>query len=125
MRSDSQEEVVKTPTSTAHRPKTPEDAGQVEPDEKLHGCEEQIWKEKDEIAAAVTEVEVGLTGWDEDETIVEEQSPKTLGKMALEIVDGIYKDISTEKVNGALKELDELKVLDSERQPAIEMISQA
>ncbi|EED12091.1 hypothetical protein TSTA_001620 [Talaromyces stipitatus ATCC 10500] len=125
MRSDSQEAVVKTPTSTAQRPKTPEDAGQVEPDEKLHGCEEQICKEKDEITAAVTEVELGLTGWDEDETIVEEQSPKTLEKVALEIVDGIYNDISTGTVNGALKELDKLKVPDSEMQPAIEMVLQA
>ncbi|GAM34216.1 hypothetical protein TCE0_015f01650 [Talaromyces pinophilus] len=93
VRSDSQEEVVKTPTSSAQRPKTPEDAGKIEPEEKL-GCEENTCKKKDEITAVVKEVGLGLTGWDEDETLVEEQSPKTLGKVALEIVDGIYNDIS-------------------------------
>lgn len=74
VRSDSQEEVAKTP----------EDAGQVEPHEKLHDCEEQICKEKEEITAAVTEVELGLTGWDEDETLVEELVAKNFVKDGFE-----------------------------------------
>lgn len=51
-----------------------------------------------------------MDGWDAEETLVEDQTPRSLEKAALEIVDGLCNEISIGKANGVLKGLDGLKV---------------
>jgi hypothetical protein len=67
----------------------------------------------------------GADWWDADETLVELQTPRSLEKAALKMVDGLCNEISTGKANGVLKGLEGLKVLESEAPLAVEAVAQA
>jgi hypothetical protein len=96
-------------------------------------CKEEVKShDQDEIIAAESKTETGTDEldadeWDADETLVEDQdqTPGSLEKTALKIVDGFYDEISTEKASGGLTDLDRLKVLKSEAPPAVKVVSQA
>ena len=127
---DKQEEVAETPTSITQRQQNVEGDGQAEPESELLGCngqtcEEEIkFHDQDESTATENETGTGADGWDADETLIEDQAPRSLEKAGFEIIDGLYNEISAGKANGVLKGLNGLKVLESEAPPVVEVVAQ-
>jgi hypothetical protein len=128
---DEQEEVAETLTSITQRQQNTEGGRQAEPESELLGCDGQTLEEEvkshdqDESTTTENETGTGADGWDAEETLVEDQTPRSLEKAALKIVDELCNEISTGKANGVLKGLDGLKVLESEAPLAVKVVAQA
>jgi hypothetical protein len=75
--------------------------------------------------ATKNETEKGADEWDADETLVEDESPRPLEKVALKIVDGLSAGISAGKANAVAKGFDRPKVLELEAPPPIRIATQA
>jgi len=125
---DEQEELAETLTSITQRQQNAEGDGQVEAESELLRCDGQTYEEEmkshNQDESTATEKEMGTAkGWDEEATLVEDQTSRSLEKAALKNADGFSNDISTRKANGVLKCLDGLKVLESEAPPAVEVVA--
>ena len=124
-----EEEVIGTLTSTPQFKQNAEEDGQPKLEIELLGPYQQICKEEvkshDQVESIATENKPGteVDEWDADETLVGDHTPRSLEKMVLKIVDGLYDDISTDKASGLLNDLDGLKVLGSEPPLAVKVVS--
>ena len=128
---DEEKEVAETLTSIMPCQQNVVGDGQAEPEGELLGFEGQTREaeikshDQNESTAKGNETGTGSDWWDEEETLIEDQTPRSLEKAALKIVDGVYNEFSTERANGALKDWDGLKMLKSEAPLAVEVVALA
>jgi hypothetical protein len=114
--------VLETITSIMERLQNIELSIQAEPqrevlprDRQIRAAAEQGRPHRQvESPATKNETEKRPDGWDPEETLVEDQSPHLLEKVALKIVDGISAGISAGKASAVEKRLDGPKVLELE-----------
>jgi hypothetical protein len=126
-----QDEVARTLTLVTQRQQNVEGGGEAGAENELLGCDGQKREKKieflDQNSSKVVENDMGTEsdGWDEEETLVEDQLPMCLEMAALKIVDGLYNEYTTRETNGAPKGFNRLKVLESEVPLAVECVLQA
>ena len=124
-----QEKAIAPASITQSQHNAEEEGGQGKPESELDRCERQVpkneikFKDEDQGVVAKIKSETGEDGWDEEETLVEVLAPGFLEKAALGIV-GLCNEISTGKTDGLSKASDELKGLESEVLPVVEVVAQ-
>ena len=124
-----QEKAIAPASITQSQHNAEEEGGQGKPESELDRCERQVpkneikFKDEDQGVVAKIKSETGEDGWDEEETLVEVLAPGVLEKAALGIV-GLCSEISTGKTDGLSIASDELKGLESEVLPVVEVVAQ-